>query len=99
MTEARFKKVKQTDFPSEFIFHLSRHSLFFEGKRVCDSCKKEIPLEIIPIYIRYGIMTDIQAKLPLCKACLKKEGYNELLHLDYLKPIEDNLLEIKKFTG
>ena len=125
MAEAQYKKIKLSDVPKEFIFHLSRHSLYFEdnsiktynydvsnGKKlllaeitvpkgliVCDLCGTEIIIEKIPLFVHYGISTNIQATLALCDKCLTREAFCDLVHLDYLKPIEDNLVEINEFKG
>ncbi|KKM97667.1 hypothetical protein LCGC14_1165760 [marine sediment metagenome] len=125
MAEAQYKKIKLSDVPNEFIFHLSRHSSYFEdnpikvynydisnGKKsllaeimipkgliVCDLCGTEITIEKIPLFVHYGISTNIQATLALCDKCLTGEDFCDLAHLDYLKPIEDNLVEINEFKG
>ncbi|HEC37429.1 hypothetical protein LCGC14_1306150 [marine sediment metagenome] len=70
-----------------------------EGLIVCDLCGTEITIEKIPLFVHYGISTNIQATLALCDKCLTREDFCELVHLDYLKPIEDNLAEINEFKG
>ncbi|KKN07781.1 hypothetical protein LCGC14_1063460 [marine sediment metagenome] len=123
MSEAQYKKIKHSDIPNEFIFHLSRHSYYFknnsimvykddpsnkektvllefdapEGLVLCDLCGAEIIIEKIPLYIHYGISTDILSAKALCHHCLNSNQFQGLIHFDHLKPVEDNLVEINEF--